>query len=141
MRPWVEEVYGIPADQVVGSSIKTEFVYNNGNPVIRRLAEIDFIDDKGRNFGEIIRHIALDFVCGLVLENVFGEDAPTSSGQSNILKQRAIKMLDKIRDGDLLLEHTPLVKVTPSVIRPNLDSNEESRFAVSDIILTFPEDS
>ena len=46
MRPWVEEVYGIPPDQVVGSSIKTEFDYNNGNPVIRRLAEIDFIDDK-----------------------------------------------------------------------------------------------
>ncbi len=46
MRPWVEEVYGIPADQVVGSSIKTEFDYNNGDPVIRRLAEIDFIDDK-----------------------------------------------------------------------------------------------
>jgi phosphoserine phosphatase len=46
MRPWVEEVYGIPPDQVVGSSIKTEYDYNNGNPVIRRLAEIDFIDDK-----------------------------------------------------------------------------------------------
>jgi len=46
MRPWVEGVYGIPPDQVVGSSIKTEFDYNNGNPVIRRLAEIDFIDDK-----------------------------------------------------------------------------------------------
>ena len=46
MRPWVEGVYGIPPDQVVGSSIKTEFNYNNGNPVIRRLAEIDFIDDK-----------------------------------------------------------------------------------------------
>ncbi len=46
MRPWAEEVYGIPPDQVVGSVIKTEFDYNNGNPVIRRLAEIDFIDDK-----------------------------------------------------------------------------------------------
>jgi phosphoserine phosphatase len=46
MRPWVEEAYGIPPDQVVGSSIKTEFDYNNGNPVIRRLPEIDFIDDK-----------------------------------------------------------------------------------------------
>jgi len=46
MRPWVEEVYGIPPDQVVGSSIKTEFDYNDGNPVIRRLPEIDFIDDK-----------------------------------------------------------------------------------------------
>jgi haloacid dehalogenase-like hydrolase len=46
MRPWVEGVYGIPRDQVIGSSIKTEFVYNNGRPVINRLAEIDFIDDK-----------------------------------------------------------------------------------------------
>jgi phosphoserine phosphatase len=46
MRPWVEEVYGIPRDQVVGSSIKTEYDYNNGSPVIRRLPEIDFIDDK-----------------------------------------------------------------------------------------------
>ena len=46
MRPWVGEVYGIPPDQVVGSSIKTEFDYNDGKPVIRRLAEIDFIDDK-----------------------------------------------------------------------------------------------
>jgi len=46
MRPWVEEVYGIPRDQVVGSSIKTEYDYNNGSPVIKRLPEIDFIDDK-----------------------------------------------------------------------------------------------
>ena len=46
MRTWVTEAYGIPSDQVVGSSIKTEFDYNNGNPVIRRLPEVDFIDDK-----------------------------------------------------------------------------------------------
>ncbi len=46
MRPWVEEVYGIPRDQVVGSSIKTEFTYQDGNPVIMRLPELDFIDDK-----------------------------------------------------------------------------------------------
>jgi len=46
MRPWVEQAYGIPKDQVVGSSIATEFDYNNGNPVIRRLPKIDFIDDK-----------------------------------------------------------------------------------------------
>jgi len=46
MRPWVEDVYGIPRDQVVGSSIKTEFLIENEEPVIRRLPEIDFIDDK-----------------------------------------------------------------------------------------------
>ena len=46
MRPWVEEVYGIPPHQVVGSSIKAEFDYNAGSPVIRKLPELDFIDDK-----------------------------------------------------------------------------------------------
>jgi len=46
MRPWVEEVYGIPRDQVIGSTIKTEFVNEDGNAVINRLAELDFIDDK-----------------------------------------------------------------------------------------------
>ena len=46
MRPWVEEVYGIPRDQVVGSSIKTEFTIRDGEPVIMRLPEMDFIDDK-----------------------------------------------------------------------------------------------
>ena len=46
MRPWVEEVYGIPRDQVIGSSIKTKYDYNDGDPVIKRLPEVDFIDDK-----------------------------------------------------------------------------------------------
>jgi len=46
MRPWVEKVYGIPPEQVVGSSIKTQFEIRNGMPVIIRLPEIDFIDDK-----------------------------------------------------------------------------------------------
>ncbi|MDO6761391.1 HAD family hydrolase [Tamlana sp. 2_MG-2023] len=46
MRPWVEEAYGIPKEQVVGSSIKTEFVMENGKAQIKRLPAIDFIDDK-----------------------------------------------------------------------------------------------
>ena len=46
MRPWVEETYGIPRDQVIGSSIKTEFKIKDGQPVIMRLPELDFIDDK-----------------------------------------------------------------------------------------------
>ncbi|MFT5769591.1 MAG: phosphoserine phosphatase, partial [Lysobacterales bacterium] len=46
MRPWVEEVYGIPPNQVVGSSIKTHFEMRDGNPVLIRDPEIDFIDDK-----------------------------------------------------------------------------------------------
>lgn len=46
MRPWVEEVYGIPREQVVGSSIKTAYGIADGKPVIKRLPEMDFIDDK-----------------------------------------------------------------------------------------------
>ena len=46
MRVWTEEVYGIPPDQVVGSTIKSEFDYNDGDAVIRKLPEMDFIDDK-----------------------------------------------------------------------------------------------
>jgi phosphoserine phosphatase len=46
MRPWVETAYGIPPEQVVGSTIKTKFEMRDGKPVILRLAEIDFIDDK-----------------------------------------------------------------------------------------------
>ena len=46
MRPWVEEVYGIPPEQVVGFSIKIEFQERDGEPVLVRLPEIDFIDDK-----------------------------------------------------------------------------------------------
>lgn len=46
MRAFVTEIYGIPAEQIIGSRIKSEFDYNNGDPVIKRLPEIDFIDDK-----------------------------------------------------------------------------------------------
>ena len=46
MRPWTERVYGIPPEQVVGSSIKTKFEMRDGKPVLVRLPEIDFIDDK-----------------------------------------------------------------------------------------------
>ena len=46
MRPWSERVYGIPPEQVVGSSIKTKFEMRDGKPVIVRIPEMNFIDDK-----------------------------------------------------------------------------------------------
>jgi hypothetical protein len=46
MRPWTEKVYGIPPEQVVGSSGKTKFEMRDGKPVLMKLPEIDFIDDK-----------------------------------------------------------------------------------------------
>ncbi|QEX16813.1 haloacid dehalogenase [Hypericibacter terrae] len=45
MRPWTEKVYGIPPEQVVGSSIVTKFEMKDGKPVLMRLPKIDFIDD------------------------------------------------------------------------------------------------
>jgi hypothetical protein len=47
MRPWTEKVYGIPPEQVVGSSIKTKFEMRDGKPVLVRLPELNFNDDKG----------------------------------------------------------------------------------------------
>jgi hypothetical protein len=46
MRPWAEEVYGILPEQVIGSSGKLAFELRDGTPVIMKLPEIDFIDDK-----------------------------------------------------------------------------------------------
>lgn len=46
MRPWAERVYGIPPEQVIGSSIKTKLEMRDGRPVLVRLPEIDFVDDK-----------------------------------------------------------------------------------------------
>jgi len=46
MRPWTQEVYGIPSEQVVGSSMKVAFEMRDGKPVLVKLPEINFIDDK-----------------------------------------------------------------------------------------------
>lgn len=57
MRPWTSEAYGIPPEQVVGSSVKTIYEVREGVPVIARLPEINFIDDKaGKPIG-IQQHI------------------------------------------------------------------------------------
>ena len=45
MRPWSEKVYGIPPEQVIGSSIRTKFELRDGKPVLIRLPEMNFMDD------------------------------------------------------------------------------------------------
>jgi hypothetical protein len=57
MRPWTERIYGIPPEQVVGSSIKTRFEMRDGRPILFRLPEIDFIDDKAGKPVGIQTHI------------------------------------------------------------------------------------
>jgi hypothetical protein len=46
MRPWTERVYGIPPEQVVGSSIKTRFEKRHGKLILFRLPEVNVVDDK-----------------------------------------------------------------------------------------------
>jgi len=57
MRPWTEQAYGIPPEQVVGSSIKTRFQITGGLPRLVRLGEIAFVDDKGGKPVGINTHI------------------------------------------------------------------------------------
>ncbi len=57
MRPWTDQIYGVPPEQVVGSSIKTRYEMRDGAPVLFRLPEVNFIDDKaGKPIG-INEHI------------------------------------------------------------------------------------
>ena len=46
MRPWTERVYGIPPEQVIGSTIKNKYEMRDGKPVLIRLPEIEYLDDK-----------------------------------------------------------------------------------------------
>jgi hypothetical protein len=57
MRPWTQAVYGIPPQQVIGSSIKVEYDIIDGEPALVRLPEIDFIDDKAGKPVGIHKHI------------------------------------------------------------------------------------
>ena len=57
MRPWVEKVYGIPPEQVIGSRFKTKFEIQNGKPLLVRLPELSFFDNKEEKPVSINQHI------------------------------------------------------------------------------------
>lgn len=57
VRAFAENAYGIPPEQVIGSTVETKFYYENGNPVLKRKANIDFIDDKAGKPVAINTHI------------------------------------------------------------------------------------
>jgi hydroxymethylpyrimidine pyrophosphatase-like HAD family hydrolase len=46
MRPWMEQTYGIPPEQVVGSRVKVKYEVRDGTPVLLKLLDIDLNDDK-----------------------------------------------------------------------------------------------
>jgi haloacid dehalogenase-like hydrolase len=57
MRPWTEKVYGIPPEQIVGSSIKTKFEMRDSQPRLFRLPQLNFVDDKAGKPVGINEHI------------------------------------------------------------------------------------
>jgi phosphoglycolate phosphatase-like HAD superfamily hydrolase len=46
MRVWVERVYGIPPEQVVGSTARTKFELRDSGPVLIKTLEYLFVNDK-----------------------------------------------------------------------------------------------
>jgi hypothetical protein len=59
MRPWTERVYGVPPEQVIGSSIKVRFEMRDGRPVLFRLPEVNFVDDGPGKPAGINAHIGV----------------------------------------------------------------------------------
>jgi phosphoserine phosphatase len=57
MRPITEKNYGIPPQQVVGSSVVTEFQVKDGQPVLVRQPKVDFVNDKAGKPVGIYQHI------------------------------------------------------------------------------------
>jgi len=57
MRTFAEQTYGIPHQQVIGSSGKLKFEIRDGKPILLKLAEIDFIDDYAGKPVSIQHHI------------------------------------------------------------------------------------
>ncbi len=57
MRVWAESVYGIPMQQVIGSSGKIEFQYKNGQAKLMREPGLGFYNDKAGKVVGIYRHI------------------------------------------------------------------------------------
>ena len=57
MRPWAEQTYGIPPQQVIGSSIQTRFELRDGEPVLMRLSQINVVNDGAIKPVSIQQHI------------------------------------------------------------------------------------
>jgi phosphoglycolate phosphatase-like HAD superfamily hydrolase len=57
MRPISDKTYGIPPEQVVGSSVVAEFQIRDGKPALVRMPKIDFINDKAGKPVGIYQHI------------------------------------------------------------------------------------
>lgn len=99
MRPWTERAYGIPPQQVAGSSIKVQFSLQNDKPVLLRLPTVDFIaDGPGKPVG-IYQYIGKQPVIA------FGN----SDGDLQMLQYTTVGAGKKLRLG-LIVHHTDAVR-------------------------------
>ena len=57
LRQWGERVYGVPPEQVIGSSIETKFELRDGKPLLLRLPKLSFNNDKADKPVAINQHI------------------------------------------------------------------------------------
>ncbi len=86
----------------------------------------------------LVAYAALELTCGLVLENVYGEESPNDVAQPRLLKERALAFLDDIRSGRILLDHDAYpAGSTPTVTRESVssDDTERSLFSVDPDVL------
>jgi len=93
MRPWTEKAYGVPPEQVIGSSIKTKFEVVGGKPDLMRLAEPNFVDDKEG------KPVAINQVIGRRPVAAFGN----SDGDQQMLEWTAVGDGPRLM---LLVHHT-----------------------------------
>ena len=97
MRAFVTEIYGIPEEQILGSRVKTEYDYNNGNPVINRLPELEFNNDKA---GKAIN-----------IQKIIGKKPVFSSGNSDgDLQMMQYTASNKLKSFMLYVHHTDSVR-------------------------------
>ncbi len=97
MRAIVTEIYRIPSEQIIGSRVKTEFQYNNGDPKIVRLPALDFNDDKDGK--------------ALNIQKIIGKKPVFSSGNSDgDLQMMQWTASNKYKSFMLYVHHTDSVR-------------------------------
>ncbi|WP_348799339.1 HAD family hydrolase [Flavobacterium adhaerens] len=97
MRAWAEDVYGIPKDQIIGSSLKASFEINNGATKVNKLPELDFYDDKEGKPVAINKYIGR--------KPIFA--AGNSDGDLQMLQYAAS---NKLKNFELYVHHTDSIR-------------------------------
>jgi hypothetical protein len=97
MRVWADKVYGIPPEQVIGSSIVTKFELRDGVPVLMRLPQLNFMND---NVG---KPVAIDMHIGRRPIAAFGN----SDGDLQMLQWTSAGKGSRF---GLLVKHTDAVR-------------------------------